>query len=293
MRAVLRELGTMLRADAAGFSLVAIRSGMRPRLVEAVVTPARARPTGFACALLLRPEPELAGVMWFAHQTPTHVSRSDRTKLSRLALQIETALRFRLRPDTVRMTLDLRTCEPRHDVWDALAHGRWSLVQRTDCRDVYAVIENATSSHPHRRLTDTEAAVVRLAAQNLAGKAIAYALGLSPSAVSHALGNAEVKMGLVSPGDLTRVARALTEPSRPIDDARLTPAERDVLELVLAGKSNRQIGAARGRSERTVANQVASILAKTGAPSRRALRTLSTTSAPAEAMTTDSRASRS
>jgi len=52
---------------------------------------------------------------------------------------------------------------------------------------------------------------------------------------------------------------------------RLSDAEREVLALVVEGKSNQEIAAARGTSERTVANQIASLLRKLGAPSRYAL----------------------
>lgn len=48
----------------------------------------------------------------------------------------------------------------------------------------------------------------------------------------------------------------------------LTDAEISVLMLILAGLSNEEIARARGRSLRTVANQVASILEKSGAASR-------------------------
>lgn len=48
----------------------------------------------------------------------------------------------------------------------------------------------------------------------------------------------------------------------------LTPAEREVLALVVAGGSNATIARRRKTSVRTVANQVASLLAKLGAGSR-------------------------
>lgn len=48
----------------------------------------------------------------------------------------------------------------------------------------------------------------------------------------------------------------------------LSDAERIVLQLVVAGKSNAAIAQARGTSVRTVANQVASLLRKLGARSR-------------------------
>jgi DNA-binding NarL/FixJ family response regulator len=49
---------------------------------------------------------------------------------------------------------------------------------------------------------------------------------------------------------------------------QLTSAERDVLARVVRGESNRAIAVARKTSERTIANQVASLLRKTGATSR-------------------------
>jgi DNA-binding NarL/FixJ family response regulator len=53
---------------------------------------------------------------------------------------------------------------------------------------------------------------------------------------------------------------------RPPDE--LTSAERDVLARVARGQSNAAIARARKTSVRTVANQVASLLRKTGASSR-------------------------
>jgi DNA-binding CsgD family transcriptional regulator len=57
-----------------------------------------------------------------------------------------------------------------------------------------------------------------------------------------------------------------TATARPPAD--LTPAEADVLALVVQGASNAQIARARGVSVRTIANQVASLLRKVGAGSR-------------------------
>jgi DNA-binding NarL/FixJ family response regulator len=48
----------------------------------------------------------------------------------------------------------------------------------------------------------------------------------------------------------------------------LSRAEQEVLDLVLEGRSNAEIAAARRTSQRTVANQVAAILDKLGAASR-------------------------
>ena len=61
-----------------------------------------------------------------------------------------------------------------------------------------------------------------------------------------------------------RLEIALTPPL----PSKLTAAERDVVKLILEGKSNAAIAKVRGVAVRTVANQVASILRKLGAASR-------------------------
>jgi len=57
-------------------------------------------------------------------------------------------------------------------------------------------------------------------------------------------------------------------PESPKKQSALSPAESDVLQLVLRGASNAEIAKARGRSVRTIANQVASLLRKLGVESR-------------------------
>jgi DNA-binding CsgD family transcriptional regulator len=51
----------------------------------------------------------------------------------------------------------------------------------------------------------------------------------------------------------------------------LTPAEAEVASLACAGLTNAEIAARRGASVRTVANQIAAVLRKTGAASPREL----------------------
>lgn len=48
----------------------------------------------------------------------------------------------------------------------------------------------------------------------------------------------------------------------------LTEAERDIVRLLRAGASNREIARARGTSERTVANQISNLLRKLDVGSR-------------------------
>ena len=56
--------------------------------------------------------------------------------------------------------------------------------------------------------------------------------------------------------------------SAPSPTPDLTPAEREILEQVLAGRSNAEIGRCRGRSPRTVANQITSLFRRLGVASR-------------------------
>lgn len=60
----------------------------------------------------------------------------------------------------------------------------------------------------------------------------------------------------------------LSIPLGTTDVSSLTPSERDVALRASGGESNRQIARGRGTSERTVANQLASIFAKLGVGSR-------------------------
>ena len=63
---------------------------------------------------------------------------------------------------------------------------------------------------------------------------------------------------------------ALARPRAPTAPHGLTPRELEVLRLVAAGRSNREIAAALVISEHTVARHVQNILAKLGVPSRTA-----------------------
>jgi DNA-binding NarL/FixJ family response regulator len=56
--------------------------------------------------------------------------------------------------------------------------------------------------------------------------------------------------------------------ARVLEKRSLTEAQRAVLDAVVRGESNRAIARARGVSERTIANQVATLLRKLGATSR-------------------------
>jgi DNA-binding NarL/FixJ family response regulator len=188
-----------------------------------------------------------------------------RLPLSRQVARIESVRSIRRRAD----------CADALAGWRALVEGRWSLAERVDSdgKRFYYAFENAPDAPRYGALTRSEAQLLDQSARGLSGKHTAYALGVSESTVSRGLASAAARLGFASVADLVRVAaRALRgEVEAPLPDTGLTIAETEVLALVQRGDSNRQIAESRHASVRTVANQVAAILRKTGAPNRRAL----------------------
>ncbi|MFT3926888.1 MAG: helix-turn-helix transcriptional regulator [Myxococcales bacterium] len=234
---------------------------------------------------------------------------SERLTLERLRIHVESVLRLRMVGGTaptavispsgriedaqgigteqhaavgkrVRDIEAARTARGRSDqdsalgVWKALVEGQWSLVEQEERggKRSYLAFENSPAARRYRSLDVREASVLSLSSQGLSGKQVAYALGIAPTLVSRALASAQLKLGFRERADLLRCASALggsTHQLAAMDS--LSAAEVDVLELVQLGHSNRDIAALRGRSVATVANQVSSILRKTGAVNRRAL----------------------
>ncbi|MCK6536497.1 MAG: helix-turn-helix transcriptional regulator [Polyangiaceae bacterium] len=136
-------------------------------------------------------------------------------------------------------------------------------------------LENPPAVRATRSLSAAEVQTLTLAARGLTNKLVAYGLGISPVAASRRLESIAVKVGLMSRSDLVRVASILTrDPRSEAPDAVLTTAEREVLELIQTGLTNAEIARMRSRSVRTVANQVAALLEKTGCISRRGLTAL-------------------
>ena len=167
----------------------------------------------------------------------------------------------------------LRNAARKELLWPALLDGRVSVVTRgTDRARRYFVLENPPQSHAFRALTSAEVAVVAQASHGHSTKMIAFALGISPSVVSARLASAASKVGVATRVELVHLAAILTrDPRAGLEDAGLTGAERDVLELLRCGLSNDEIARMRSRSVRTIANQVAALLRKTKSGSRRAL----------------------
>jgi len=267
---------------------------------------------GDGLGLFAYPQPGLAVVLWALFDRDLALSSAERRLLHRVAGHFDSAFRLRYRPDIAVsavlspdgrfldiddahiegaqrerlidrvITLERSRLRDRRkdpdalDDWQALIGGRYSVVLRDDPdgKRYYLLVRNAAITEEHARFSAREIDVLRLAARGFTGKGITYTLGLAPSSVSTALASAAAKVGLRSRHALIEVAAAMFGVrSSQVPVATLTPAERDVLELLRRGLTNAEISRLRERSKNTVANQVATILQKSGAPSRHALAT--------------------
>jgi DNA-binding NarL/FixJ family response regulator len=170
------------------------------------------------------------------------------------------------------------------DSRQALLAGRWSLVDRfdRDGRRFIVAYRNPPGVLDPRRLSLRERDVAAGLARGISQSALAAELGISASTVASVAGSIVKKLGLRSTRELPLFWRdaaghpvalgrgemvGLCSPgAAPV--SKLTPAEREVLEGLMRGWSNREIADRRGSSLRTVANQVAALLKKHAASSR-------------------------
>lgn len=210
---------------------------------------------------------------------------NDRDLLARLGLHLEGSLRVRLRPGRVRGyvgTSGLASIGPtplsRAEVWSGLAEGAVSLVPRSTPSGTELVIVEVRPAASSRALAADEREVLRLFARGSTSKRIGVELGLSQPMVSRCLNRAAAKIGVTSTRELLVVVSRLgpLDPAPGAPVVTLTPAELEVLALVRNGLTNAAIAQQRVRSRRTVANQLASLLRKTGSDSRRALASILT-----------------
>lgn len=163
--------------------------------------------------------------------------------------------------------------------WTARVDARWSLVDgdERDGKQLVVARANEVVVPGPGGLAPRERQVAICAALGWSNKLIAYTLGIGESAVASSLASARRKLGYPSRVALTQaLARLAVMPPRPPEPrnaalAALTPAEHEVLRLLVGGASNAAIARLRGRAERTVANQVAALLHKLGADNRAVL----------------------
>lgn len=255
--------------------------------------------------VLFHPSPGRVGVLCAGFTKSRRLDRHQRASLTRVGLHIEAGWRLRLHPERVLAVLEpsgklahledgappraelehrvraverARTRRERTHVeslalWRTLIAGHASLVERTEAgRRRYFVVDNPPASQPLRAFTRGEVDAVSYAARGLPAKLIGYALGIGDARVSHQLASAAAKVGVATRTEMIRIAAMLLhDPHAHFEDGALTAAERQILELLDQGLSNQAIARIRQRSVRTIANQVAALLKKTGASSRRAL----------------------
>jgi DNA-binding NarL/FixJ family response regulator len=93
---------------------------------------------------------------------------------------------------------------------------------------------------------------------------------VEPAELARAIRTAQAGEAMIDPTVAGRLLRRLSEPRAPqLPDAeRLTPREREVLELIAAGRSNKRIAFELGISEKTVKTHVGHLLAKLGVTDR-------------------------
>lgn len=269
----------------------------------------RAMMASDALGLTGRPMADLGVVLTVPQRVARVPARAERARLTELSLHLEAALRVRVAPEVVIGTVSptgrlelsgelskstrdglagqvrqierVRTRRYRGDgeqaldVWKALAAGFISLVERVERggQRRYLLCESPPRQRSFRELTREEATVSLQAARGLTNETIAYSLGWTESVTARRLSRAATKLGLTSTRALVRLLAGLGvagSSERALDLDVLPPAEREVATLLAEGLSNQQIAARRGVSVRTVANQVASLLRKTGAEGRRA-----------------------
>lgn len=272
-------------------------------LDEKWLAPGQPESGGFA--ITAHPLPGVAsGITAFFADAP-HIGPLARRLLFQLSLHLDSAHRLRLRPNAIaavisdtgkllhrepdapdtalltKHTRDVHRARGRSarledasaELWPALVEGRFSLVaQANGTRTEYLVLDNPPETHSFRALSIREVTALRLASQGISNKLVAYGLGVSPGAVTLLLTSAAAKIGIASRTELIRIAAVLLGDERAeMSDAVLTAADLEILDLLKRGLSNRQIAAARSRSVHTIANQVAALLRKTKANSRRDL----------------------
>lgn len=210
-----------------------------------------------------------------------HAERAAQASLSALQRAVRGSERARVH----RTELDSL------DSWQALVEGRWSLVDEVeaDGRRVLLVHRNAPELVDPRRLTAIERIVAGYVALGHSNKLIGYELGLAPSTVALHLNGVARKLGLrtrvevvdrillltageprdveVGGETLTAIVPAGAPPVAPAAEL-LTAAELAVARLAARGQSSARIAATRGVSERTIANQLASVYGKLSIGSR-------------------------
>jgi NarL family two-component system response regulator LiaR len=93
---------------------------------------------------------------------------------------------------------------------------------------------------------------------------------VAPADLAHAIRAAHAGEAIIDPTAAARLVHVIADDARPRieEPERLTRRERDVLELIARGQSNKRIALALGISEKTVKTHVGHLLAKLGVSDR-------------------------
>jgi NarL family two-component system response regulator LiaR len=91
-----------------------------------------------------------------------------------------------------------------------------------------------------------------------------------PAELARAVRAAHAGEAIIDPTVAARLVRALADGAAPqrVEDDKLTRREREVLELIVGGRSNKRIALELGISEKTVKTHVGHVLAKLGVTDR-------------------------
>jgi DNA-binding NarL/FixJ family response regulator len=97
---------------------------------------------------------------------------------------------------------------------------------------------------------------------------------VEPAELARAVRTAGAEQAMIDPTVAARLLRTLSEPGPAIrrgdqtGEAALTPREREVLQLISAGRSNKRIALELGIAEKTVKTHVGHLMAKLGVSDR-------------------------
>jgi NarL family two-component system response regulator LiaR len=93
---------------------------------------------------------------------------------------------------------------------------------------------------------------------------------VEPAELARAINAAARGEAIIDPTAAARLVQAIAENTKPVvvEPERLTRREREVLELIAAGRSNKRIALELGISEKTVKTHVGHLLAKLGVADR-------------------------
>lgn len=208
-------------------------------------------------------------------------------RMSEARVQLHGPMRERLRELVRRRELERSSRTGSHGMWSELIEGRWTLVDHFEAngRRVVIALRNTPMGESLCRLTDREVDALAQARNGASNKEIGLRMNLSTSSVTRLLQTVTRKLNAAL-ADILQFSAADTTICRDVllgetslsvisSDVSsewrqaLSDAESSVVSAALRGHSNREIATMRGRSVRTVVNQLASAFEKLGVRSRR------------------------